>query len=68
MKTRFRTDPKFTKTPVGYGGSPSIEIRRPEPARKRPVSKPARISGKVTTLGDLLDRAVLRLDRAQDAE
>ena len=43
-----------------YGGDPTIEIHRPEPVRVR-HQEPAKISGKRTKLGDLLDKAVVRL-------
>ena len=40
-----------------YGGDARIEIDRPEPVRVR-HQEPAKISGKATSLGQLVDRTI----------
>ena len=57
--TRTRFSQKAKTEPAGRF-SPDVEIRHQTPKRG-PASKPARISGKATSLGDLLDRAIERL-------
>lgn len=47
-------------TKQNYGGDPSIEITRPDPIRVR-HQVTANISGKRTTLGNLIDRMLERI-------
>lgn len=61
MKNRFAHN-KYAAT-SGLGGSFAIEIHRTPAVPKVLTPKPAKISGKVTTLGDLLDRAIERMER-----
>lgn len=58
MKTRFASK---LPSPGSTGGSYAIEIHRTPAVPKPRVRTPAKISGKKTSLGMLLDRACERI-------
>jgi hypothetical protein len=63
MSGRFSDTRKLMEKDArrGLGKASRMEIRLAPAAKQRPASAPSKVSGKRTTLGDLLDRAVAKL-------